>query len=316
MHVNSAPTRTDGTIRNYVRRYRMLKRQFENELAVSDITPDELTGILIGRKENYSASTFRQYKASVLYVLRTQYPAHELAIEALEDESSAGLQVRSKKTSGRKQKRVATDDFSVLAETLRTRATNGYRYAQGLLFVLKATLLTGLRPIEWAHSETAVHNETGREILRVRNAKNTNNRANGELREMFIDGLSEEEKEAVQGAIDFCSGQTEEQVVRIQKAMRNEFEKVRALALGRRSLITLYSFRHQFLADSKATFVDPVAITALAGHSSTKTVFEHYGKRRHGTDGVKVLPTSESVEAVILASDEIGTLPVKTNLLY
>ena len=302
------PTLREETSRRYWLRYLQLKKQFETENAIDALSPEEVAAFLIGRKEMYSMSTFRQYKASVLYVLRSQYPDHELAIASLEAESSAGLAKRSTRTSGRKLKYVPDEDWKKLEKTLENRIETGHKNALGLLYFLQATLATGLRPVEWCYSEAGTDAASGREILRVKNAKFSNSRANGEFREMYIDGLQAAETAAVKGAIAFCSAENDEQAERVLKALRNEFDKTRRLAQCK-SGITIYSFRHQFLADAKKTFADAVLISALAGHSSTRTAFEHYGKRRYGSGRVKVTPAPESYDAVRKARQEIYKSP-------
>lgn len=199
-------------------------------------------------------------------------------------------------------KQVPESIWSKLQIALRARAKDGYKHAQGLLDVLSATLLIGLRPREWCCSEIAKHLETGRDVLRVRNAKHSNGRANGEFRELFIDNLSSGERAVIDAAISYCVFPHGSTAAKIELALKHELEYARErilVGLGRApSSITLYSFRHQFIADAKTTFESPVMIAALSGHSSTQTAFLHYGKRRHGNARVKVAPTPESIEAV------------------
>ncbi len=168
--------------------------------------------------------------------------------------------------------------------------------------VLEGTLLVGLRPIEWCYSELTTHAATERPVLRVRNAKHSNGRANGAYRELFVDDLAPGELATIQEALRYCAAASDEDAQRIKLALKHEMEAARMMAVaGSRkpmSSVTMYSFRHQFIADAKQTFETPLLISATVGHNSTKTAFEHYGKRRFGRGKVRVYPTPESVAAV------------------
>lgn len=296
------PTLSDKTKAAYLRRYQSLRSRLGNENGNADLEPEEVVALMILAKPNWSMHTWRQYKASVLHVLETRFPHLDEAMEQLRSESSAGLAKKSDRTSGRKIKQVPDKVWNALQATLRARIKHGHKHAQGLLDVLNATMITGLRPNEWGFSRISVHGETGRQVLRVRNSKHSNGRANGEFRELFIDELSESELATVKAALSYCSAATAEKASQIQLALKNELDVVRDRTIrGSRkpqSSVTIYSFRHQFIANAKDTFDDPVLISALVGHSSTKTAFEHYGKRRNSSSKVRVYPTPESVEAV------------------
>jgi len=303
------PSISKDTADSYEKRYGELERRFSRESGVNNMSPDEVVASLLQTKPTLSMSTFRQYKASILYVLDRHHPNHELAIDLLREESSAGLKKASTQTSGTKQKFVPDPVWHVLRDALSERARRGYTRSRGLLQVLEATLASGLRPNEWTTAVIATHTETQRPILRAQNSKDSNGRANGEQRELFIDGLEPEQLEAVRDAIEYCRVDDNTETVKIVRGLKNELadakrwimlqergnSKVRARHLNP---VTLYSFRHQFIADAKSTWSDPVLISATVGHSSTRTAFEHYGKRKNAQRRVRVLPTPESVAAV------------------
>ncbi|RJX30891.1 MAG: hypothetical protein C4516_09115 [Oxalobacter sp.] len=295
-------TRSRKTERAYVSRYHALKKRFEKERGIDNFSSDEVTAHLIFLKSELTMASWRVYKAAVLYVLETEYPDNEHAIDALRNESSSDLKKTSNKTSGKKDKRVDLSAWAALSAGINRRIENGHKHAKGLMHVLKATSLVGLRPNEWCFSSISKHQGSGRPVLRVRNSKHSNGRANGEFREMFIDQLNEEEMQSIEGALKYCACQNPDEATKIQKALKNEFEATRSESITRtrqsQANLTLYSFRHQFIADAKKTFENLVLISALSGHSSTKTAFKHYGKRRSGRSLIKVIPTPESVEAV------------------
>ena len=309
---NSAkPTKSPQTKARYSYIYTCMRDQFMNETGRFDLTAEEVVAMAIQKKHEACMATWRFRKAVLMFALETKFPQYTAALEALEAESSAGLAKFSSKTSGQKTKLVPAAHWAALQITLRHRVSRGHINAQGLLDVLTATLLTGLRPNEWCHSQRTLHSATGRPVLRVRNSKATNGRGNGDFREMFIDGLDDIDLEAIDEALAFCKAKYEDDAQRVVTALRNEFEVARDQALSTRQknqpAITLYSFRHQFVANAKQTFKNPELIAALAGHGSTKTAFEHYGKKRHGNAAIKVVPTPESLEAVQKVTLEIYT---------
>lgn len=296
------PTLSDDTKENYLRRYRQLYKRFSRDTNDQKMSADELVAQLILLKPSLTMGSWRTYKNAVLYALETLFPSHETAIEVLKSESSATLAKTSSNTSGRKVKHVTEGVWQAIQSALRKRSKDGHRHSQALLDFGCASLATGLRPSEWCFSEIGHHADSGREVLRVRNAKHSNGRANGAWRELFIDELDDADRAAVSATLAYCAAANEQQAAQTITALRNEIGIVRSMAVVTakrpQSNVTLYSFRHQFIADAKTTFEDPVLISALVGHNSTKTAFEHYGKRRFGMRGVRVYPTPDSVAAV------------------
>jgi len=301
------PSIREDTKASYTKRYRQLQAKFTREVGAKELLdPDEVVANLIVQKPRNAMRTWRHYKAAAIYYIETFHPEYETAIEQLRAESSRGLKARGVTTSGAKRKTVPRASWEGIIKVLEHRGLRGHRHSKALLAVLKATLLTGLRPNEWCHSEEGVHDETGRDVLRVRNSKHSNGRANGEYREMFIDELNAVERETVQSALAYCAVHAEDEELQIRTALKNELTYAIRWGIDHKFLheredfigITLYSFRHQFIADAKLTFTDPVLISSLVGHNSTKTAFEHYGRRRNGRNAIKVTPTPESVEAV------------------
>lgn len=284
------------------------------EAGRTTMEPDEVVAALLVNREHFtSMSSFRKAKNALLFILETRFPHLTEAISALQAESSAGLPKRSAKTSGRKRKEVPTATWRALQSALRRRIANGHKHAAGLLNVLTATLATGLRPHEWCTSRISVDTTSApgsvREILLIKNSKHSNGRANGTFRAMFIDELGEEDRAAIDAAIVYCRTESVAEADRIQLALKHELEftrdQIMVSSKQQHSSVTLYSFRHQFIANAKETFADPSIIAALAGHSSTKTAFQHYGKRINNTGKVRVFPTPDSVEAVHKITMEI-----------
>ncbi|MGZ3235860.1 MAG: hypothetical protein ACXU8A_00625 [Burkholderiaceae bacterium] len=295
-------TKEESTKAKYLQIYQSMRKRFMHKEKHNEMDPDQVVGHFLIRKYEYSMQTFRLYKNALIYVLESRFPHCQHALDALRAESSADLPKTSEKTSGTKEKFVTPAEWKAIQNVLNERIKKGLKNSQGLFDTLCASLETGLRPNEWSSAVITEHRLSKRKILRVKNSKHTNGRANGPFREMYIDGLPLAELQAIEGAILFCSANTEEQAEKIQLRLKHEFQAARNLALPKRKkgekAITIYSFRHQFIANAKATFSDPILIAALAGHNSTKTSYQHYGKRKNGTRLVRVMPTQESVDAV------------------
>lgn len=298
----SLSTRSASTVASYERCFRRHAERLAREQGIEDPTPSEIVADLLLRRPAMSMATWRFKKSAALYVIETHHPGHHEALEQLRHHGSGGLSRHSANTAGRKRKHVPEQEWTEIRHVITRRIQDGYRHAQALMDVLSATLLVGLRPIEWAFSSIATHADTGRTVLRVTNAKHSNGRANGPTRELFIDELSEDERTLIARALAACAAEDREAAERTKLALKHELETCRMMAVaGTRkveSSVTMYSFRHQFIADAKLTFETPLLISATVGHRSTKTAFEHYGKRRHGRERVRVYPTPESVAAV------------------
>jgi hypothetical protein len=272
------------------------------DLARNEIAPDEVVAHLILLKPDLTQKTWRNYKYSVLHYLETYHPDRDIAISELRAQSSSGLGKTSARGSGSKMKQVPPAARAAIYYALEQRAKRGHQYALGLRWWCEATLLTGLRPNEWCFSELSTHEDNGRPVLRVKNSKHSNGRANGEYREMYVDELTADELDKIRATLDFCRRDNDAEARILVRALRHELEAARGVDLSphRRpnSSVTLYSFRHQFVANAKRTFTDPVLTAAICGHSSTKTAHEHYGKRRNSQSTVRVYPTEASVQAV------------------
>ena len=67
---------------------------------------------------------------------------------------------------------------------------------------------------------------------------------------------------------------------------------------SKENIPTIYSTRHQAVANARADGLSQKEIAALFGHSSTNTARRHYGKRTAGYPGRTMRPAPESLQAV------------------
>lgn len=299
---HSLPTRTDQTKRTYLRRARDLALACRRALRLSaNQTLDyrQLVGWLANRRPRWSKRTWRQYKASVAYFLEEEAKRGDgIAQEALELlmplDSTPG-QARTQQTSATKQKKLPAADLRALRQSLEQ---SGSAWASDLERWVEAGLLTGLRPAEWAQAqlmETAMG-----PALVVVNAKATNGRAHGPKRTLLLGGLTREERNTIQTHLERAHEWA-------QAGQYQRFYHGCSLALARivrkrwpnrDSHITLYSLRHQFSANAKASGFTRLEIAAMMGHAVDDTAAVHYGRKRSGFDLVRISPDPADVARV------------------
>lgn len=313
------PSRSQSTVESYRRRVEQLRRQAARTFGYHDphaVPPVELVEYLIGRKEAsqiwqaesqaWSAgkrarqqpshalarSTWRQYKGALLFVLEEDRRAategvvvEELgvAIRRLRPESQSGCLKKSVRTSGTKLKAWPAEDFKAVTDYLSTQVGR-QRHANALLTWLRADYLVGLRPSEWAHS--GLVEVDGQPALRVANAKHTNGRANGSARHLMLDRLTSTEIEWIDELLYMLVEMEKEPGYDFQQhihQLRTYMRIVTRRCLGARSRYpTLYSGRHQFVANAKAGQRTHGEIAAMVGHGSDATAATHYGRTAKG----------------------------------
>jgi len=141
--------------------------------------------------------------------------------------------------------------------------------------------------------------------MAVGNSKTSNNRANGEYREILLNNISTEELATLlhmQEIIrSFQSKQdkaaTIEQLVRaffkpLQQTMNQTLKR---LGYSGASLPTVYSTRHQAVANAKSSGLSDREIAGQFGHRSTSTAKRHYGKKLAGWAKMSFRPSIETL---------------------
>ena len=138
--------------------------------------------------------------------------------------------------------------------------------------------------------------------LRVLNSKNSNGRSHGLFRHL---NLSDCAIDLVRQAAEFSQMMTN---AKANDLYETYYEACKRLLhrlnvnLGKqgRKHIQLYSARHIFTSNAKATY-SIREVGALMGHATDRTATSHYGKRRHGvTGGDWVKPNQAEVSRVAL----------------
>jgi integrase len=300
-------TRRPTTIRAYFKRTEQLRIQVRKKKQMpsgSLVDPRLLVGWLIQRRTGYSASTWRQYKSAVLCALENELdmldkrlePAPWVeAIETLKKEDGNGDGAKGGKTSSMKLKRFPASDFETLDAYLKSHT---HPIHEALRDWLRAGMWTGLRPVEWRDAQWI--DIKGVPALLVQNAKHSNGRAHGKTRTVVLHRCSKEELAVIKRHLDRvllwdAAGAFSRMY---QSCINKMYLAVRRVWPKRTRHLTLYSTRHQFVADAKASNLSLVEIAALMGHAVDDTATEYYGKRAAGQQILKVQAIAEEVARI------------------
>jgi hypothetical protein len=283
----------------YLARGRQLLKRYKREngfhLADEDVDPCEFVTWLIGLMPFLSPSSRRQYRLSVAAVIQT-IPHARLeeamnvlaAVTRLSDDAKAVYkQTREKEgdtISAVRAKRMELAHFRKIRESLRKMSRAAA--VEWLDDWLVAGINTGLRPGEWPLAPLEIrrgarHGQR-RIWLHVVNDKATNGRANGTFRTLDISSYRNETLEAISRMIArslewAMAGETSQR----QTDCAQLFNQLRNKLFQRMTIkYSLYSLRHQFIANMKTVINDDAQVATLIGQITIGTQLGHYSKRR------------------------------------
>lgn len=293
--INKKSTRTKTTDKQYDKRCQQLFTRYQKETNnPKEVDFPSFLDWLISIKPTIKKPTWNQYKSAVLSKLDNtqcfESPQCKKQYEKLKNITSEGCLVNKtvKSTSSLKSKSLNRKDEDKLLNALNDIAKSSY-WAERALIYLKATILTGLRPCEWAGAKFVPHfdNEKGEvePALVVENAKNTNGRTHGDERHLLLGtydvinlrmitlqvSLVNERKDKKGDTISFDSYQ-KSCTKRIADTSVRLFAK-------RKKRPSLYTARHQFSSNLKSNGYSLTEIAALMGHKTDDTATVHYGRK-------------------------------------
>lgn len=323
---------SDRSKREYTSRLKEISKKIRRD--GDTLTPDMLLAHLnkMVTDNRIADSTFRINKASVMYWIGQQaqaviasggdpsdYARAYLALRALKYSQIAAAADR---TSGKKLKFFTQESFDALSKYAVERGHRAPNAIRAAAFA-KANLLVGLRPSEWFDATFAYRlevNEQGEfvkdvqnrikfeNMLIVENAKATHGRGNGQRRELILHGVTAAELTALVYFQDMARSFKERHPAGTEaKKLTNLFYRPmnnmirRALiasGFAERDIPSIYSTRHQVVADFKSSGVSAREIAAFFGHSSNYTHKEHYGHKRHGGRAVTFRASPECLARV------------------
>ena len=296
----ASPNRTKATEDKYRQRFIMLVKQCRKSLMIpsyENISSKEFVGWLVANRNLYAYATWRQYKSSALFVLQElNEPYIQEVIDFLKNSAQtidAKERQLVKRSSAKKQERVSVSDFSSLVSAIDSKVIKS-DYLLALKSWMSAGILTGLRPTEWATSQFVDGSDP---VLIVNNAKNTNGRAHGDQRIIHLKNLSQKERDHIKYQVANANNwHGKGEYKRYYDNCASLLTRLgKFLWPRRKERPSLYSFRHQFCADAKATGLTLEEIAALMGHAVDDTATVHYAKRMVGKNLCRVKPDPKDV---------------------
>lgn len=289
-------TRSETTVAAYEYRTFLLRKRAAKDLGIPE-TQIKWTQLATWMQRNlngYARSTWRQYKYSVIYMAEKAGSAdgHE-ACELLKNSDQApDLVKRSDKGAGRKQKYLSDYDLEFIENELKSRRG---KIPTILITWLRAALLTGLRPQEWWYTRL-VFTDNSEPALVVKNLKHTNGRAHGEYRTV---PLAHVDRAGLLQIKQMMRNSKLYQYEKLYNSCAMLLCKVREKSTTKKKRnVTLYSPRHQYIANLKASGKTDGEIGALSGHASGTTNKRHYGRRSSGRKIDNLLVIEEEVARV------------------
>lgn len=245
--------------------------------------------------------TIRLYRASLNYYAELEFQDKKIDKATLEKIISILASIKAGdvknlelRTSAKKQKHLSVKDYSLLDNALKNSKN---RWAAATRIWLKSGIITGLRPIEWRQT---VYDEAENKLL-IKNAKNTNGRSHGDFRSFYFEHVSANDKKVILQHLKtaFQLGQNDVVWKSYYEGCSNLLKYTcKNLWPNRERHPTLYSARHQFSANLKASGCKPEEVATLMGHAVDDTAMTTYGKKVNGTRNVKPKINSDEIKRV------------------
>ncbi len=296
----------ESTKSSYIRRAEQLIRAFERETsrALAD-DPYAMLKWFAAKTPTLRKTSFRLYKASLVYYFNLHGPG-ELAqrIDAIPG-SMAALNIRKHKTSSDKLKHVPLDIFyAIIVELANSRS----EYSDILACWITCNSVLGLRPEEW---KSAVLSE---DTLICRNAKFTHGRGRFGNRTLELRNVMPYVLDATRKFIherdSLISRGASFKV--IYTGCRQLLLRVQNKLFPRaRRRLSLYSTRHQSIANAKFGGLTREEIAVMYGHSSHETAISHYAQKKYGRGffmlrGRDALPRASEEQGVTMSATAIN----------
>ena len=318
-----------------IARYGLMMRHVAARTAggkISELTPEMIVRDLIDRVDSgqITQATARLEKAAALFWIAEQAQAlmdsssmglgrFEAAYMDIQTLSIKQLPKKSNNTSGRKLRAFPDEALDILVAANLTKKSA--LLSKAIAFI-RANLWVGLRPVEWFNARLIsyqLHDSFGRQKLRhdgtpdevpaleVQNAKHSSIRGNGDKRIILLGNLDKQQIANLQTWIHFVRDLKSDDLMNLTDAAINQ-RIYGGLQRAVRNVLdshewsgetpTIYSTRHQAVANARADGQSPQEIAALFGHSSTHTARRHYGKKNAGYSGRSMRAAPESILAV------------------
>lgn len=238
---------------------------------------------------NLRPATVRQYRASLRFFSEREHENQKVNSEylakinqVLDSVKGGDKKTLEDRTSSAKQKHLKEEKLKLIIDDLKDSKS---KWSKMTIVWLQAAINTGLRPIEW--TDTTYDKE--KDCLIVKNAKNTNSRSHGEFRTIYLSHIEAKTKQNIRNHLLISQHHSQqEQWIQYYRGCSSLLQRTcKKLFPRSKKHISLYSGRHQYSANLKASGLKSNEIAALMGHSTDETAMETYGKKSYGSKGLQ-----------------------------
>lgn len=301
--MHETKTRIETTETKYIKRAKGIIAKYEKKTGHSfEIEPALFCTYLINLTSGKTQSNLRQIKASCAFYARTLgFQRLSESIENLPSEQATSKS-QGNNTSSQKKKHISVEDEKKIHNYMLTEIKSGdmCSYWNKPTFVFfKAGLAVGLRPIEWQSSELLegpidACASLEPPILKVKNGKSTNGRSYGKYRFIGLSQLKPQDLAMIKEALILAKNTKNSSGEKISwddyyaGISGRLYNITKRLFPRSKKRPTLYSCRHQLIANLKSAGYSLVDVACLSGHLTDVTATEHYGKRRFGNKGANL----------------------------
>ena len=225
------------------------------------------------RRPSLSAKTFTLYRSSLLsYVSNEQFRMKLLSKKAVKKE------MLMERSSSLKKKSFPESD---LLKTIEEIKLSNSKYKDLLYHLSIVTPVVGLRPIEWFDAKYEI------QYLVVKNAKQkkfkTAENALFTHRLIPLDHLSPEVHTSIKKLIEEFEKHNKNEWSELYESLRKVFKYI-LINIGKYKTYTLYSLRHQFACNLKASKISKPLASYLMGHNSLDRMRRNYGRTVAGSE--------------------------------
>ena len=262
-----------------------------------------------------------------------EYFLEELYLRIINTKYTANKD-KPKRTSELKTKYFERTFYNYLVREFEHKNESNTRVSEFdrmMVAFVDANLVVGLRPVEWFSVSFCCAVKGPKLIMIVENGKATHGRANGLKRYLILDDLKHEDQEKIYlywnllnkyvrkvSSLNKSSGYTfgwdEKQTFikilqeRLRLSYINYFKLRGKVLTNEDQRPTLYSTRHQCIANAKVKGIDKFVIAGAFGHAGKDTASNFYGRKWRGHSGFSIKPTLDSIENVNGSHEFVKTL--------
>lgn len=311
-------SRSPQTEAAYLKRALWFAQKTASSLGIEDPSPMEVVTHALDRRPEWSRSTWRQMKSSLLFRYDSMGTVASLeACRVLREQGDqAPCLPTSLRTSGLRAKTVQNESLESLIRKIRASSS---AYSAMLESWMIMGALCGLRPHEWTQAQVIWapasqidpqgvglkqkgQFDLERPYLRVENSKATNGRGLGAHRHLDLSAMTP----VLLGAVTrFCdamrrlkdNGEYQAAYLASQRLLWRINSAANLDTQRKANWIQIYSPRHIYSSRAKL-LMPPEQVSATMGHSTDRTAITHYGRKTNEGGAVGIIPVQTEVAKV------------------